>query len=61
MKFLHTMVRIHDLDQSLDFYVNKLGLIETMRHEVPEGKFTLVFLATDSGEAEIELTYNWGF
>ena len=60
MKFLHTMVRIHDLDQSLDFYVNKLGLIETMRHEVPEGKFTLVFLATAIGEAEIELTYNWG-
>jgi len=60
MKFLHSMVRVHDLDASLDFYINKLGLIETRRHEVPAGKFTLIFLATAAGEAEIELTYNWG-
>ncbi|RHW74926.1 VOC family protein [Colwellia sp. RSH04] len=60
MKFLHSMVRVHDLDASLDFYINKLGLIETRRHEVPAGKFTLIFLATAEGEAEIELTYNWG-
>ena len=60
MKFLHTMVRVKDLDASLDFYINKLGLIETKRKEVPAGKFTLIFLATAPGEAEIELTYNWG-
>ena len=60
MKFLHTMVRVKDLDKSLDFYINKLGLIETKRHEVPAGKFTLVFLATAKGEHEIELTFNWG-
>ncbi|QBG34972.1 VOC family protein [Litorilituus sediminis] len=59
MKFLHTMVRVKDLDASLDFYINKLGLIETKRKEVPAGKFTLIFLATAEGEAEIELTYNW--
>lgn len=60
MKFLHTMVRVKNLDASLDFYINKLGLIETKRKEVPAGKFTLIFLATAEGEAEIELTYNWG-
>ncbi|NQY88050.1 MAG: VOC family protein [Colwellia sp.] len=60
MKFLHTMVRVNDLELSLDFYINKLGLIETRRHDVPEGKFTLIFLATAKGEAEIELTHNWG-
>jgi len=60
MKFLHTMVRVHDLDQSLDFYINKLGLIETNRIEVPEGQFTLVYLATELGAPEVELTYNWG-
>ena len=59
MKFLHTMVRVRDLDQSLDFYVNKLGLIETKRIDVPEGEFTLVYLATEMGAAEVELTYNW--
>ena len=59
MKFLHTMVRIRDVEQSLDFYVNKLGLIEIRRHDVPQGKFTLIFLATAAGEAEIELTHNW--
>lgn len=60
MKFLHTMVRVHDLDASLDFYINKLGLIETRRHDVPEGKFSLIFLAAAVGQAEIELTHNWG-
>ncbi len=59
MKFLHTMIRIRDVEESLDFYINKLGLIETKRNEVPEGKFTLIFLATAAGEAEIELTHNW--
>jgi lactoylglutathione lyase len=60
MKFLHTMVRVNDLELSLDFYIKKLGLVETRRHDVPEGKFTLIFLATEKGEAEIELTHNWG-
>lgn len=60
MKFLHTMIRVNDLEKSLDFYINKLGLIEIRRHDVPEGKFTLIFLATAKGEAEIELTHNWG-
>ncbi len=60
MKFLHSMIRIRDVEQSLDFYVNKLGLVETKRYDVPEGKFTLIFLATAIGEAEIELTHNWG-
>jgi len=59
MKFLHSMIRAKSLELSLDFYINKLGLIETRRHDVPEGKFTLVFLATAKGEAEIELTHNW--
>jgi lactoylglutathione lyase len=54
------MVRVHDLDKSLDFYINKLGLIETKRVDVPAGKFSLIFLATEVGEAEIELTHNWG-
>lgn len=60
MKFLHTMVRVRDLDASLKFYVDTLGLIETRRKEVPAGEFTLVFLATAHWEPEIELTYNWG-
>lgn len=60
MKFLHSMIRVHDLDKSLDFYINKLGLIAVKRKEVPEGKFTLVFLATEVGAPEIELTHNWG-
>jgi len=59
MKFLHTMLRVKDLEASLDFYINQLGLKEIRRKEVPAGKFTLVFLATAEGEAEIELTYNW--
>jgi lactoylglutathione lyase len=59
MKFLHTMVRIHDLEESLDFYINKLGLIETKRVDVPKGEFSLIFLATEVGGPEIELTHNW--
>ena len=47
-------------DKTLDFFVNKLGLIEVGRDEYPEGKFNLVFLATEKGVPEIELTYNWG-
>lgn len=60
MKFLHSMVRVNDLDASLKFYCDLLGLIETKRTDVPAGKFTLVYLATAVGEAEIELTHNWG-
>ena len=61
MKYLHSMVRVRDLDASLRFYCQGLGLREVRRQEVPEGKFTLVFLsAAQSPEAEIELTHNWG-
>lgn len=60
MKYLHTMVRVTDLDDSLDFYCNKLGLVEIRRKEAPKGRFTLVFLAAPGDEdAQIELTYNW--
>lgn len=60
MKYLHTMVRVSDLDASLDFYCNKLGLHEVRRKDVPEGRFTLVFLAAPGDEdAQVELTYNW--
>jgi lactoylglutathione lyase len=60
MKYLHTMVRVADLDASLDFYCNKLGLTETRRHEVEAGRFTLVFLAAPGDDdAQVELTYNW--
>ena len=60
MKYLHTMVRVSDLDKSLDFYCNKLGLRELRRVDVPPGRFTLVFLAAPGNdEAQVELTYNW--
>jgi len=60
MKYLHTMVRVNDLQKSLDFYCDKLGLSETGRFEVKEGRFTLVFLAAPGNEtAQVELTYNW--
>ena len=60
MKYLHTMVRVTDLDASLDFYCNTLGLIEVSRKEVPQGRFTLVFLAAPGDEsAQVELTWNW--
>ena len=60
MKYLHTMVRVTDLDESLDFYCDKLGLEELKRHDSPGGRFTLVFLAAPGDEsAQLELTYNW--
>ncbi|WP_127714655.1 VOC family protein [Halobacteriovorax sp. HLS] len=59
MKFLHSMIRVKNLDESLDFYVNKLGLIETRRSDYPQGKFSLIYLATSPGEPEVELTHNW--
>ena len=60
MKYLHTMVRVADLDASLKFYVDALGLKEVNRKEVPQGRFTLVFLAAPGDEsAQVELTYNW--
>jgi lactoylglutathione lyase len=60
VKFLHTMVRVTDLDASLEFYCEKLGLKEIRRIDVESGRFTLVFLAAPGDEsAQVELTYNW--
>jgi lactoylglutathione lyase len=67
MRYLHTMVRVSDIDQSLDFYVNKLGMKEVRRTESEQGRFTLIFLAASEDEAAgrevkaplLELTYNW--
>ena len=60
MKYLHTMVRVTDLDDSLDFYCSKLGLVEIKRKKIESGRFTLVFLAAPGDEeAQVELTYNW--
>lgn len=61
MKFLHTMLRVKNLDSALNFFVEKLGLKETRRVENEHGRFTLVFLSAGSpnDSAEIELTYNW--
>jgi lactoylglutathione lyase len=60
MKYLHTMVRVSDLDESLDFYCDKLGLVELRRKDVPQGRYTLVFLAAPGDEdAQVELTWNW--
>jgi lactoylglutathione lyase len=67
MRYLHTMVRVKDLDQSLDFYCNKLGLVQTRRVDYQEGRFTLVYLAAPQDKAraereqapELELTWNW--
>jgi len=60
MQYLHTMVRVTDLDQSLDFYCNKLGLVELHRHASERGRFTLVFLAAPGDEStQVELTWNW--
>lgn len=68
MEYLHTMVRVHDLEKSLDFYCNKFGLVEVSRQENEKGKFTLIFLAARGDEARarspakaplLELTYNW--
>ena len=60
MKYLHTMVRVSDLEAALDFYCNKLGLIEVERYDYPESRFTLVMLAAPGDEeAQVELTYNY--
>ena len=60
MKYLHTMVRVTDIDASLDFYCDKLGLVELRRRDSEQGRFTLVFLAAPGDEdAQVELTYNW--
>lgn len=60
MRYLHTMVRVSDLDESLDFYVNKLGLKQVGRKDVEAGRFSLVFLAPEGQEdAQVELTWNW--
>lgn len=60
MKYLHTMVRVTDLDASLDFYCSKLGLVELRRKDSEQGRFTLVFLAAPGDEdAQVELTHNW--
>ena len=60
MKYLHTMVRVSDLDASLDFYCNKLGLKELRRQDSEQGRFTLIFLAAEGDEdAQLELTHNW--
>ena len=60
MKYLHTMLRITDVDQSLDFYCNKLGLKEVRRIDNEQGRYTLIFLAAEGDEAaQVELTYNW--
>ena len=67
MRYLHTMVRVADIDASLDFYVAKLGLKEVRRHESPQGRYTLIFLAAPEDEASakgskaplVELTFNW--
>ena len=60
MKYLHTMVRVTDVDASLDFYCNKLGLKEISRKDNEAGRFTLIFLGADENpNSQIELTYNW--
>ena len=62
MKYLHTMVRVKDIDSSLDFYCNKLGLNEIRRRESEKGRFTLIFLGTENSDDKtglLELTYNW--
>lgn len=67
MRYLHTMIRIRDVDASLDFWCNKMGLTETRRTENEQGRFTLIFLAGSKDETrakqdnspELELTYNW--
>ena len=60
MKYLHTMVRVADLDKSLAFYCDYLGLEQLGRYDIEDGRFTLVFLAApEQQEAQIELTYNW--
>ena len=62
MKYLHTMVRVKDIDESIDFYCNKLGLKEIRRRESEKGRFTLIFLGAENSDEKtglLELTYNW--
>ena len=60
MKYLHTMVRVNDVEKSLDFYCNALGLVELRRREDEAGRYTLIVLAAPGDEeAQVELTYNW--
>ena len=62
MRYLHTMVRVSDVDRSLDFYCNTLGFREVRRMENPQGRYTLIYLAAPGNEdedAQLELTYNW--
>lgn len=59
MQYLHTMIRVRDLDAALDFFCGKLGLVETRRTHHEKGRFSLVFLATEAGAPEVELTHNW--
>ena len=54
------MIRVQNLDTALDFFINKLGMKEVRRKEVPEGEYTLVFVAADENDPPLELTYNWG-
>ena len=60
MKYLHTMLRVQNLETALDFFINKLGMKEVRRKEVPEGEYTLIFVAADENDPPLELTYNWG-
>lgn len=63
MRYLHTMIRVGDLDRSIDFYTRVLGFTEVRRADYPEGKFTLTFLRAGDDAEEgpmLELTYNWG-
>ena len=59
MRFLHSMIRVANLEAALTFFKDHLGLVETRRRDHEKGRFTLVFLATAPGEPEIELTHNW--
>ena len=60
MKYLHAMVRVRDLEASLHFYRDALGLVETRRKDYPQGRFTLVYLAApENSDSEVELTYNY--
>ena len=68
MRFIHTMIRVRDIAESLDFWCDKMGLVETRRVDNEQGRFTLIFLAAPADEdravathaPELELTYNWG-
>ncbi len=68
MRFIHTMIRVRDIAESLDFWCDKMGLVETRRVDNEQGRFTLIFLAAPADETqalathapELELTYNWG-